>query len=354
MTSRRDIPRDEIILIADDDPAVVRVLTRILRRAGFERVLSTTDSSAVVDQFEAHEPDLLLLDLSMPGPDGFEILRRLSDLVSPEVYVPILVLTGNVSAEARQKALAGGAKDFLTKPFDVPEVLVRIDNLLETRRLHLQISHQNRILEERVRERTRSLEEARLDVLARLARAAEFRDDETGEHTRRVGDLSARLASRLGLPAEEAETLRLTAPLHDVGKIGIPDSILLKPGALSPAEWEIMRTHVTIGAQLLADSPWPLLKYAREISLHHHEWWDGSGHPMGLRGSDIPVAARIVSVADVFDALSHDRTYRPAWPLEKVLDTIRAGSGTQFDPRVVAALIDEIAETSSPRVESHD
>lgn len=328
------------ILIVDDDPAVIRILERILVREGFVDIESTTDSSRVVDLFAAHEPDLLLLDLSMPDPDGLEVLRQLSGVISPDTYVPILVLTGNIGSGVRQQALAGGAKDFLTKPFDVPEVVLRIRNLLETRRLHLQISSYNQVLEERVRERTKSLEEARLDVLARLARAAEFRDDDTGEHTRRVGDLAADIALRLGLPTDEVRILRSTAPLHDVGKIGIPDSILLKPGPLSPAEREIMQKHVTIGAKLLADSPWPLLKHAREISLHHHEWWDGTGYPFGLEGEQIPVGARIVAVADVYDALSHDRAYRPAWPIGRVLDEIRSRSGTQFDPRVVETMFE--------------
>lgn len=333
-------PQQGRILIADDDSAIVALLERILSRAGYSDVSSTTNSSAVIGMFEELSPDLLILDLTMPEPDGFEIMARLGNIIPAGSYVPILVLTGNPTAEVKQQALAEGAKDFLTKPFDVPEVVLRINNLLETRFLHLQTRRHNRILEARVRQRTRKLEEARLDVLARLARAAEFRDDETGEHTYRVGDLSAQIAGRLGLSSEEVENIRLTAPLHDVGKIGVPDAILLKPGRLTPAEQAIMETHTTIGAMLLSDSPWHLLHEARDIALFHHEWWNGDGYPHGIAGEEIPLAARIVAAADVFDALSNDRTYRRAWPREQVLAELRSGEGTHFDPRVVRALLD--------------
>lgn len=327
------------ILIADDDPAVVRLLERLLDKAGYEEVVSTTASGDVVDLYSEMGPDLLLLDLTMPPPTGFEIMERLSEITPAADYVPILVLTGDLAPNIKRRALASGANDFLTKPFDVTEVLLRIGNLLQTRFLHLEIQRHNRILEERVRQRTRNLEEARLDVLARLARAAEFRDDETGEHTRRVGRMAATLGRQLGLSDEEVEELRLTAPLHDVGKIGIPDGILLKAGSLTEAERSLMETHAIIGAELLSDSPWPLLRMAREIALNHHERWDGSGYPHGLAGEDIPITARIVAVADVFDALCHERSYRPAMSEAEALDRIREGSGTHFDPRVVEAFM---------------
>ena len=328
------------ILMADDDPQIVRILERMLARAGYTEIFTTTDSSKVLDLFGEVGPDLILLDLTMPPPSGLELLARLSDVVPADSYVPILVLTGDLTREMKEQALAGGAKDFLTKPFDVAEVLLRIGNLLQTRFLHLENRRQNRILEERVRQRTKNLEEARLDILARLARAAEFRDDDTGEHTRRVGEVAAALARQLGMTAEEVEDIRVTAPLHDVGKIGIPDGILLKADSLTTAERRLMETHTSIGAELLAKSPWPLLRMAREIALYHHERWDGSGYPFGLAGKDIPLAARIVAVADVFDALGHERTYRRALARGEVLDQIEAGSGTHFDPRVAKAFLE--------------
>lgn len=331
------------ILIADDDPAVVRLIERMLDKAGYEEVFSTTRSSEVVDLYSEVGPDLVLLDLTMPSPTGFEIMERLSEVIAAADYVPILVLTGDLAPAIKRRALAGGAKDFLTKPFDVTEVLLRIGNLLQTRFLHLENQRQNRILEERVRQRTKNLEEARLDVLARLARAAEFRDDETGEHTRRVGAMAAALARQLGLPDDEVEEIRLTAPLHDVGKIGIPDGILLKADSLTATERSVMETHTTIGAELLSESPWPLLRLAREIALNHHERWDGSGYPHGLAGEDIPVSARIVAVADVYDALCHERSYRPAMSDAEALERVRAGSGSHFDPKIVDAFLEMYA-----------
>ena len=336
------------ILIADDDQAIVGLLERILARAGFVDVTVTTDSGSVVELYSEITPDLVVLDLVMPSPDGFELMAKLAEIIPDDSLVPILVLTGNLSTETKRRALDEGASDFLTKPFDVTEVLLRIRNLLATRFLHLETMAHNRILDATVKQRTQKLEEARLDVLARLARAAEFRDDETGEHTRRVGTLSAVLGGRLDLSAEDVETLLLTAPLHDVGKIGIPDSILLKPGKLTPGERAIMETHTTIGTSLLSDSPWRVLRYAAEIALGHHEWWDGGGYPNGLAGTDIPLAARIVAVVDVFDALSHDRPYREAWERDRVLAMIRDGRGAHFDPDVVDAFLAVGESTEDP------
>jgi len=336
------------ILIADDDQAIAGLLERILERAGFADVTVTTDSGSVIDLYTALSPDLVILDLVMPPPDGFELMGRLAEIIPEDNFVPILVLTGSLSTESKRRALAEGASDFLTKPFDVTEVLLRIRNLLATRFLHLETMAHNRVLDATVKQRTQKLEEARLDVLARLARAAEFRDDETGEHTRRVGILSAVIGARLEMTAEDVETLRLTAPLHDVGKIGIPDGILLKPGKLTPGERAIMETHTTIGASLLSDSPWHVLRYAAEIALRHHEWWDGGGYPDGLAGTDIPPGARIVSVVDVFDALSHARPYREAWPRDRVLAMIRDGRGTHFDPEVVDVFLAVCDSTEDP------
>jgi putative two-component system response regulator len=214
------------------------------------------------------------------------------------------------------------------------EVLLRIQNLLETRHLHREITTQNRLLETKVRQRTAELEAAQLETLERLATAAEFRDDDTGRHTQRVGHLAELLGRAINLPEEEAALLRRAAPLHDVGKIGVPDSILLKPGPLTPEERQVMRTHTTIGAKILTGRS-RTMQMAAAIALAHHEWWDGSGYPSGQAGDAIPLAARIVAVADVIDALSSDRVYRPAWPAEEVLREISLQRGRQFDPRIV-------------------
>jgi putative two-component system response regulator len=217
--------------------------------------------------------------------------------------------------------------------------LLRIRNLLETRFLHLSLQSHNETLEQRVRERTRDLEEARLEVLERLTQAAEYRDDATGQHTRRVGELSARMARKLLLGDEDVELIRRAAPLHDTGKIAIPDAILLKPGRLTPEEFEIMKTHASIGARMLSGGRTPMMLLAEEIALSHHERWDGTGYPNGLSGEDIPFAARIVAIVDFYDALANDRPYRSAWPESRIIAEIEGQSGKHFDPRVVEAFL---------------
>jgi putative two-component system response regulator len=325
------------ILVVDDQESNLRLLRRILARAGYDDVQCTIDPAGVAALFTEYQPDLILLDLHMPGRDGFAVLEDLASRRGGSGYVPVLMLTGDGSAEARRRALALGANDFVAKPFDATEVLLRIRNLLETRRLYRLLTHQNGVLESRVQERTRDLEESQAEVLERLANAGEFRDDDTGRHAHRVGDLAARLAAALGLSAEQVELLRRAAPLHDVGKIGVPDSILLKAGRLTPAEFDVMKTHTVIGAALLSGGRSELVQLAQRIARSHHERWDGTGYPDGLAGEAIPLEARLVAVADVVDALTHDRPYRPAWPMENVLAELRRGRETQFDPAVVDA-----------------
>jgi putative two-component system response regulator len=324
------------ILIADDEETNVLLLERMLEQAGYTEVTSTSDSSQVAPLCAEDPPDLLLLDLHMPEPDGFEVMKILKPLVEAR-WFPILVLTADITLEAKREALANGAKDFVTKPFDRAEVMLRIRNLLETRFLQLELEKQNLMLEQRVYERTDDLNEARLEVLERLAVAAEYRDDATGEHTRRVGRTSSLLAEVLGLPQDQSELIRLAAPLHDIGKIGIPDRILLKEGRLTPEEFELMTSHVNIGRFILSGSRSPLLQMAEEIALTHHERWDGRGYLSGLSGEEIPIAGRIVAIADVFDALTHERPYKRAWPVDEALAEITGLRGEQFDPLVVDA-----------------
>jgi putative two-component system response regulator len=325
------------ILVVDDEPANVRLLDLMLARAGYREVVTTTDSRRVVELFRADAPDLVLLDLHMPHIDGLAVLAQLAELVPDGEYLPILVLTADVTEEARERALSSGAHDFLTKPLQRTEVLLRIRNLLATRILHRKLRRHNEELHERVLERTRELEEARIEVLDRLMLAAEYRDDETGQHTRRVGESAARIAAALGLPAAEAELIRRAAPLHDVGKIAIPDEILLKPGPLTAEELVVMRTHTTAGAKMLAGGRSELLRLAEKVALSHHERWDGRGYPHGLSGESIPLAARIVALADFHDALTHARPYRPAWESARVRAEITREAGAHFDPEVVRA-----------------
>ncbi|HZI99621.1 MAG TPA: HD domain-containing phosphohydrolase [Gemmatimonadaceae bacterium] len=325
------------ILVIDDQELNVDVLTRILERAGYLNLRSLTDPARFMHVFSEYQPDLVLLDLHMPGRDGFQILKDLASHLS-ETFLPVLILTGDASAESKKSALSLGAKDFLAKPFDQGEVLLRIHNLLEARSLYLSLEKHNAELGTRVRERTRELELSQGEVLERLASAAEFRDGETSRHTERVGEISGQIARALGFSSEYSEMIKFAARLHDIGKIGIPDSILLKPGKLTPEEFAVMASHTVIGARILSGGSSDVVMLAERIALSHHEKWDGTGYPHKLRGDDIPVEARIVAAADVLDALSHPRAYRPEWPRSSVLGLIQRSSGLHFDPAVVSAL----------------
>jgi putative two-component system response regulator len=325
------------LLVVDDEPANVRLMQRLLERAGYTQLRSTSDSREALDLYREFEPDLVLLDLHMPHMDGFAVMAGLAAAASDDAYLPILVLTADITQKARERAFLLGASDFVGKPFEQMEVLLRIRNLLRVRFLHLQSRQQNQMLEERVRIRTEALEEAKLEVVERLARAAEFRDDDTGQHTRRVGDMSARIALALGRSLEEAELIRRAAPLHDVGKIGIPDAVWLKPGRLTDQERTMLEQHTEIGARILSGSRSPILRLAEQIARTHHERWDGTGYPHRLEGDAIPLAGRITAVADVFDVLAHPRPHKKAWPLEKAVAEIVEQAGRHFDPEVVAA-----------------
>jgi response regulator RpfG family c-di-GMP phosphodiesterase len=326
------------ILIVDDQEANVMLLERLLAAGGYSNVMSTMDSRQVLLIFGKFQPDLILLDLNMPHLDGYAVMQQIGPRVAEGEYLPILMLTAEISTEAKQKALTTGAKDFLTKPLDATEVLLRIRNLLETRYLHLRLQDQKQLLEEEVEEKTRELEQARVEILQKLAMAAEFRDDPTGEHPKRVGEMAGILARAAGLPKAQVELIRQAAPLHDVGKIAVSDVILRKPGSLTPEEFEQVKLHAPLGARILSGSQVPLLQLAEEIALYHHERWDGSGYA-SLREQAIPVAARIVAIADTFDVLTHDRPYRTAISKADALVEISAQSGRQFDPRLVEAFL---------------
>jgi putative two-component system response regulator len=325
------------VLVVDDEGANVRLLERLLQLWGFRDVVSTTDSADVMALCESVRPDILFLDLQMPEPNGFRLMELLEDEIHGPTHLPVLVLTADVTPEVRKKALASGARDFLTKPFDPAEVELRLRNLLETRRLQLELQSHNETLEQRVLERTRALDLARLETLERLALAGEYRDDNTHEHAERVGRSVARLAEALGEPDDEVALIRRAAPLHDIGKVGVPDAILLKPARLEPGELELMQEHAAIGHQILSGSGSRVLQLSAEIALTHHERWDGTGYPVGLARAEIPLSGRITAVADVFDALMHRRPYKDAWALEAAIAEIRLGAGTQFDPAVVDA-----------------
>jgi putative two-component system response regulator len=325
------------ILIVDDEVANVELLRRLLERSGFHRIETTTDSREAASRYVQFRPDLILLDLHMPHLDGLAVMDQLNQIVEAS-YLPILILTGDVAPEARREALSHGAKDFVNKPFQPDEVLLRIRTLLETRFLYLQIQSHNQMLEAKVRDRTRELEGAQIEIIERLARAAEFRDDNTGQHTERVGQMAALLARQIEMPDAQVALIRRAAPLHDVGKIGVPDAILLKVGKLTAAEFDIVKTHTTIGARILSGSTFPILRLAEEIAFNHHERWDGTGYA-GIAGDDIPLAGRIVALADVFDALTQKRPYKAAWTVDEATAEIDRQRGRQFDPSLVDAFL---------------
>lgn len=326
------------ILIVDDEQVNIELLECTLVPAGYTNYLTTTDPRQVLPLYGKFQPDLILLDLMMPHLDGFAVLQQIGARIPEGNYLPILVLTAETNSEARQRALSTGANDFLTKPFDRTEVLLRVKNLLETRFLHLRLQEQNQTLEEKVQQHTGELREARMEILHRLAMTSEYREDPTGEHPKRVGETSAVLARAIGLPKTRVELIRLAAALHDIGKVGIPENLLLKPDKLTPEEYEHIKTHTVIGARMLSGSQVPLLQLAEEIALYHHERWDGSGYAH-LEGEAIPIAARIVAIADTFDVLTHERPYRGARLAREAAEEIRDQSGRQFEPRLVNAFL---------------
>jgi putative two-component system response regulator len=338
LNMRKDIVKKSKLLIVDDQEANVGLMVGILREQGFLGLQSLTDARLVLPLFLDFQPDLVLLDLRMPHIDGLSLLKQLRSRIPDNVYLPFVIITGDLSQRTRQAALSLGAKDFLTKPINAAETVLRIYNLLETRFLYLELQESNRILDERVQERTRELELAQAEMLRHLALAADYRDDLTGLHAQRVGLLAALLAEATGVPQDEVKLIRGAAPLHDLGKIGIPDQILLKTGELTPEEFRVVKTHTVIGGTILARSSFPLLKMAEQIARYHHEHWDGGGY-LALKGEAIPVAARLTSVADTFDVLTHDRPYRTAKSLEDALAEIQKERARQFDPGVVDALV---------------
>lgn len=328
---------DMRVLIVDDNATNVALFEQVLAQAGYSDVLSTRDSAKAPTLCQTHRPDLVLLDLHMPGFSGFDVLTEIGELIEPPESLPVLVLTADASRDARHRALAAGARDFINKPVDPTELLLRVGNLLRTRQLQQQLENRNELLDEAVRIRTVQLEQARLESLVVLATMAEYHDYATANHTQRVGLMAAMIAQSLDLPDQFVATIQDAALLHDVGKVGISDRVLLKPGRLTPEERHTMESHVDIGARILGQTRSPVLRAAAEIARTHHEHWNGSGYLLGLTGEEIPLAGRITAVADVFDALTHERPYKSAWEADRAIAEIVRQSGRQFDPRVVEA-----------------
>lgn len=329
------------ILIIDDNQSNVDLLEATLGAAGYVSLLSITDPREAEGMYIAYRPDLVLLDINMPYLDGFQLMERFKK-IEENSYIPVIVLTALQDEKTRLRALALGAQDFLTKPFNQLEILTRISNTLLVRIYHNQLKNQNLILEQKVQERTLELADTRREIIYRLGRAAEFRDNETGDHIVRMSKMGQLLGTLAGMSESEAELFVTAAPMHDIGKIGIPDSILLKPDKLDREEWEIMKTHTTIGAALLDGHDSELMVTARDIALTHHEKWDGSGYPNKLSGPAIPLFGRVAGLVDVFDALSTKRPYKDAYPTDKVLAIMREERGRHFDPALTDLFLDHI------------
>lgn len=325
------------IVAVDDQPANLRLIQTSLKAFGARQVEAFTDSAAALQCLQSNPWDLLLLDLDMPAPNGFEILRQLQQ--RDRCCQPIIIVTAMSDADNRRRGLDLGANDYLSKPLDLPELLLRVRNTLHLGLASQALMRERDDLERMVKERTRELEDSFHAVIRGLSRAAEYKDNETGNHILRIGETAALMAKAIGCDARWAELLRLAAPMHDVGKIGIPDSILLKPGPLTADERVLMNRHARIGHDILRDeSRSPLLDMAAEVALSHHERWDGSGYPNGLQGEAIPLSARIVTLCDVYDALRSKRPYKEAWPIERARSHMREEAGKHFDPSLVAVL----------------
>lgn len=339
------------ILIVDDNPVNSALLEQMLDDEGFSRLVEINDSRQVESYLTEHEVDLIILDIRMPHIDGFGILEMLKERFNDR-NIPVIVVTAEEAN--REKALHMGAMDFLTKPFLNWEVVLRISNCLQNRLYLLNEKLRSQQLEQLVAERTREIADTQLEIARRLAIAGEYRDNETGMHVLRMSHMCRLLAELAGYDQVFCDVLLYASPLHDVGKIGISDNILLKPGRLDEAERQVMEKHVEIGHRILDGHHSELMQMAAEIALTHHEKWDGSGYPNGLSGEDIPVSGRIAAICDVVDALLSERPYKKPWPLERVLSLLQDEAGKHFDPNLVSIIVDNIDQLTDIRAKFPD
>ncbi len=322
------------VLVVDDEPNNLQLLRQILK-SKYSISLATSGPQAV-ELAKKFEPDLILLDVMMPDVDGFETCRRLkSDPVT--VKIPVIFVTAKSEIEDEKQGFDVGAVDYITKPVSAPIVHARVAT-------HLALYDQQRMFEIQLEQRTSELAASQNAAIHMLGEAGHYNDEDTGVHIWRMAAYAGAIAREAGWHVVKAKQLQFAAPMHDTGKIGIADAILKKPGKLTPDEWTVMKTHAKIGHDILAKSTTPLFKMAAEVALHHHEKWDGSGYPEGLQGRAIPESARIVAIADVFDALTMVRPYKPAWTVKEAVDEIKLGKGKHFDPTLVDCFIAVLPE----------
>lgn len=331
-----------LILIVDDNQQNLQVLGTLLMEENYEISIAKNGKEAILE-VESNRPDLILMDIMMPVMGGYEAVEKLKANENTK-NIPIIFVTAMNEDADEEKGFTLGAADYITKPVRGPIVKARV-------KLHLSLNNQKRLLEQQVSERTaelhktnRELEETRHEIIRRLGRAAEYKDNETGNHILRMSKVCNIIAEGLGLKESECKIILNASPMHDIGKIGIPDKILLKPGKLDSKEWEIMKTHVNQGVEILEGHDSNLLKAAVEIAWTHHEKWDGSGYPNGLIGEKIPVSGRISAIADVFDALTSVRPYKKAWPVEEAVELMKSEKGKHFQPELIDIFLSKLPE----------
>ncbi|MDQ7010908.1 MAG: two-component system response regulator [Mariprofundaceae bacterium] len=339
MNNKSDTQYDAKILIVDDEAHNLKLLARILKHGNYE-IYQASNGKEALEAVRSYKPDIILLDIIMPEMNGFEVTKRLKEDKLTK-HIPIIILTALEDQDSRTQGLAIGAEEFISKPINANEILMRVRNLLRLKQASDIIKDHNRVLEKEVQQRTEQLESAFVETIFTLMRASEYRDDETGAHVRRISFYTRSLAETLGMGDEFCKSIHYASPMHDVGKIGIPDHILLKPGSFEPEEWKVMKTHTTIGAQILENCVSPYSVMGKEIALSHHERWDGSGYPQGLKGEDIPLPARIMQICDVYDALRSKRPYKTPFDHKTSIRIILKGDGRtdpkHFDPDVLSA-----------------
>ena len=367
--TNKQLTRNSKIMIVDDEDLVIRVVRQFLSRDGYTNFITITDPREALNAIRSEKPDVVLLDINMPHLSGLDILRERQH-IKPLRTTPFIILSAINDADTKQEALELGATDFLAKPVEKSDLTLRVQNSLIVKRHFDNLANHASDLEAEVRKRTQQLERSREQVVRVLARAAEFRDNETGEHVLRVGAFCKIIAEQMGMSPEWCKQIGLAAQLHDVGKIAIPDSVLLNPNKLTAEEFEIMKQHCDLGCrimkpmadeelamvrntssvlQLVNELESPLLNMASVICRTHHEKWNGQGYPNGLVGDQIPLEGRITCVADVYDALCSDRPYKAAFPIEKSLEIMLNDRGIRFDPQVLDAFLERIADIEAIR-----
>ncbi len=325
------------VYVVDDVSINLELVESVFRNDPGLLIRKAENGKELMNCIEAYGiPDLLILDLMMPVMDGFDVLENLKQ-VRESNYFPIIVLSALTDKQSIVRALSMGADDYVTKPFFVEELKARVGNMLKLKERDEYLSTSLDVMETNLIEKLQIIEQTQVEVIIRLGKAAEFRDDETGKHIERIAAYVNLITEKLGMNREQRIMMQYAAPMHDVGKIGIPDGVLMKAGKLTEDEFKIIKLHTVIGSRILSGTTLPLLELAKEIAISHHERWDGGGYPLGLKVSDIPISGRIVAITDVFDAITSKRVYKEAWPIEQALEYLKSMRGTQFDPDIVDA-----------------